>query len=626
MKRHRVVFVPSQKEVAVEPGTTLLDAARACGVHIDSQCGGIIRCGKCRVRVVDGSFDGPTPEESALIGESAKERGYRLACAAHVTGDATVLIENENVLSPISAKKTFARRAENIDPCVRAYVVDLSQAASAGPAFLEKIIYLLANRYGLSNAVSIGLDVLRKIPQAADDGNGVLTVIVRMEREIVDVRTGRDETCLGLALDVGTTTVALYVCDLKDGEIIASASITNPQVVYGADIISRITYAVRHPADGVARMQRDLVLSINAALEHMAHANGFSLPHIVDTTVVGNTVMHHIFLCVPPDSLGSSPFTPALDRSIDVKASQIGIAVSPSSYAHILPIEAGFVGADNVAVLLSEQPYNRDDISLVIDLGTNGEAAIGNRQDLLSCSCATGPALEGAHIADGMRATPGAIDTVRIDPAAFEVEYTVVGHDAADRDNAVKPVGICGSGIIDAVAELLRAGLIGEDGAFVNKRKAARLRKNKSGVMEFVIAWASQTATGRDIIISQKDIRQIQLAKGALYAGCSILMQRMGVTSVDRIVIAGAFGVHINKESALTLGLLPPIRPDDIIMAGNAAGHGAYLALIDRTKRMEADIIARSVTHVELAAESSFQREFMNALNFPVTKQSRKKA
>jgi uncharacterized 2Fe-2S/4Fe-4S cluster protein (DUF4445 family) len=574
--------------------------------------------------VVDGALDGPTPEESALVGRTDKERGCRLACAAHVTGDITVLIENEDVLSPINAKKTFTRRAENVDPCVRSYVVDLAQAASAGPAFLEKITYLLGIRYGLPDTVGIGLDVLRGIPQAADDGNGVLTVIVRMEQEIIDVRPGTDKTCLGLALDIGTTTVALYVCNLKDGEMIASASITNPQVVYGADIISRVTYSVRHQADGVGRMQRDLVLSINAALEHMAQGNGFLLRHIVDTTVVGNTVMHHIFLGIPPDSLGSSPFTPALDHAVDVRASKLGIAVSPSSYARILPVEAGFVGADNVAVLLSEQPHNRDDISLVIDLGTNGETAIGNRHKLLSCSCATGPALEGAHITDGMRATTGAIDTVRIDPATFEVEYTVVGRDAAGRNDA-KPIGICGSGIIDAVAGLLRAGLIGKDGAFGGKRKGARLRRNASGVTEFVIARASETATGRDIVLSQKDIRQIQLAKGALYAGCSILMQEMGAASVDRIVIAGAFGVHMNKESALALGLFPYVRPDDIIMAGNAAGHGAYLALVDRTKREEADRIARSVTHVELAAESSFQREFMNALGFPVIKKGRKR-
>ncbi len=623
MKKHRVVFMPSGKEVAVEAGTTLLEAARAAGVHIDSQCGGVVRCGKCRVGVVEGSVDEPGPEESALVGQTDSNRGCRLACAAHVTGNTTVLIENEDVLSPVSAKKTFTRRADTIDPCVRSYVIDLSEGTTAGPAFLEKITYLLASRYGLPNAIGTSLDVLRRIPQAADDGRGVLTVVVRMDKEIIDVRAGRDETCLGFALDVGTTTVALYVCDLKDGVVIASASITNPQVVCGADIISRVTYSVRHPADGVGRMQRDLILSINTALEHMAQAGGFALRHIVDTTVVGNTVMHHIFLGIPPDSLGSSPFTPALDHSIDVASSAIGIAVNPSSYVHVLPLEAGFVGADNAAVLLSEQPYNRDDISLVIDLGTNGEAALGNRQKLFSCSCATGPALEGAHITDGMRATVGAIDTVRIDPATFEIAYTVVGRDA-DGPSDVKPAGICGSAIIDAVAGLLRSGLIDKDGAFDGKRKAARLRRNGSGVMEFVIAWASETATGRDIILSQKDIRQIQLAKGALYAGCSILMQRMGVTSVDRIVIAGAFGVHINRDSALALGLFPQVRPDDIIMAGNAAGHGAYLALVDRTKRMEADIIARSVTHVELAAESSFQREFMNALGFPATKKEKK--
>ncbi len=580
------------------------------------------------MRVVDGTLDTPGPEESEFIDRADRENGRRLACAAHVSSDVTVLVENEDVLSPVRAKKTFLKRAERIDPAVESFVVDLSGAANAGPAFLEKIVYLLTARHGLQNDIGIDLETLRKIPQAADDGKGIITVIVWMRRDIIDVRAGQDTTCLGLALDVGTTTVALYVCNLKDGAIVGSASITNPQVVYGADIISRITYSVRHPDDGTARMQQDVVRAVNAALEHMARDSGFSLTHIVDTTVVGNTVMHHIFLGIPPDGLGSAPFTPALHDSIDVKASALGIAVNPSSYVHAMSVEAGFVGADNVAVLLSEAPYNRDDVSLIIDLGTNGEAAVGNRNTLFTCSCATGPALEGAHIADGMRATSGTIETVRIDRTTFEVDYTVVGDEAAsdgpDGDRS-KPVGICGSGIIDTVAQLLKAGLIDKDGAFRMKRKTARLRRNKSGVAEFVVAWGNETATGRDIILSQKDIRQIQLAKAALHAGCRILMDRMGVTSVDRVVIAGAFGVHIDKESALALGLFPQVRQDDIAMVGNAAGHGAYLALVDKEKRREADRIARAVTHVELAAEESFLREFMQALSFDIEKPKKRR-
>ena len=480
---------------------------------------------------------------------------------------------------------------------------------------------LLSGRLGLTKGLSADLPVLQHLADALREGNDRVTVVVWMDREIIDVRPF-DEPCLGLALDVGTTTVALYVCDLRKGNVISSGSVTNPQVLFGSDVMSRISYASTHPEGGVRKMQGELVAGVNTLIMQMATNDGFRPSRIMDMTVVGNTVMHHIFLGISPDRLGLWPFTPSVQGSVDVKARDLGIRINPSAYVHVLPVEAGFVGADNVAVLISEEPYRRDQTSLIIDLGTNGEVVLGNRARMVSCSCATGPALEGAHISSGVRATYGAIERVRLDPATGEVDYTVVGTEgwaSGHRPGELRPIGICGSGIIDAVAHLFKAGLIGEDGAFPEKHHSPRLRKGASGVQEFVVAWQDETAMGTDIVLTQKDIRQIQLAKAALHAGCTIAMDRLGITAIERMVIAGAFGMHLDKENALTIGLIPWCDPAKISLVGNAAGHGAYLALVNREKREEADRVARSVTHIELALEEGFQKAFLKALSIPRT-------
>jgi uncharacterized 2Fe-2S/4Fe-4S cluster protein (DUF4445 family) len=624
MTKYRLTFAPSLKEVAIEEGKTILDGAREIGVFIDSQCNGKGRCGKCRVRVIDGSPGPFTDAEGEFIGQADRIQGYRLACMARVTGDLTVLIPEENLLSSEASKKVFSRRSPVIDPAVRSYTLDLSGTpVNVQQAYCERIEDRLYELHGLTD-LQMDIAVLRRIAEIMKESEGLLTVHVWMDREIVAVAPRADDPCLGLVLDVGTTTVAVYLCNLKDGDVIASASVTNPQVLFGTDIMSRISYSSHQPGEGVRRMQRELVHSVNGLIRQMTANNGFTPDQIVDMTVVGNTVMHHIFLAIAPDHLGLFPFSPSVHNPVDVKVRELGVDICPSAYAHVLPVEAGFVGADNVAVLLSEEPYHRDDISLVIDLGTNGELVLGNRKGLVSCSCATGPALEGAHIASGMRATKGAIEKVRIDIDTFEADYAVVGTDGWASDHAageLRPVGICGSGIIDAVAQLFKSGIIGEDGAFnTDGKKTERLRKGRSGVMEYVLAWKSETATGDDIVLNQKDVRQIQLAKGALQGGCRVLMNRLGVEVLPRMVIAGAFGMHIDKENALTIGLFPWCEPEKIFMVGNAAGHGAYLALVDKSKRQEAGRIAREIEHIELAMEEGFQKEFVKSLSIPYKK------
>jgi len=618
MKRCHVQFAPSLKEVKGEEGRTILDFAREAGVYIDSQCNGKGKCGKCKVRILDGTTSPFTREESAFVRDSEKEMGFRLACMTRISSDATVLVPEEDILSSSASKKMFRKRSTRLNPAVKSYQLSFDKNIRDKSGYSRRIMKEMRSKHGIN--ITAGPVVMQGLERESLRESGKITVYVWMDNEIISVSPGWDESCLGLALDIGTTTIALYLCNLVNGDVIASGSITNPQILFGADIMSRIAYSAAHPGEGVRRMQGELVKSVNALIDTLVTGKGCSPRQIVDMTVVGNTVMHHIFLGIAPDGLGLWPFEPTVKKSVNIKAHELGMLINPGAYIHVLPVEAGFIGADNVGVLVSEEPYTRDKLSLIIDIGTNGEVVLGNKKQLLSCSCATGPALEGAQISCGMRAAPGAIEKVRVDPDTLEVDYRVVGKNGWASERAVgelRPSGICGSGIIDMVAQLFEAGVIGVNGAFSHKVNTPRLRKGRSGVTEFVVAWKHETSTGKDIVFTQKDVRQVQLAKAALHGGCRVLMSHFNIDFIHRITIAGAFGMHIDKESALAIGLFPYCEPSNIVMVGNAAGHGAYLALVDRDKREEADRVARSVTHIELAMEDNFQKEFMKALAMP---------
>jgi uncharacterized 2Fe-2S/4Fe-4S cluster protein (DUF4445 family) len=619
MKKYRVVFAPSQREVFVDEGRTILHAAREAGVYIDSQCNGKGKCGKCRVRAAEGEVAPFTAQEGEFIGNTDRELGYRLACMARVTGDVTLFLTGENILTSAAARKVFSKRSEILNPAVKSYIVDLSIKGDTDNIPFEDVKKMLAEQHGLKD-LTVNVECLKDVSKYIEESEHKITLFVWMDREIIAARPGKDETILGLALDVGTTTVALYICDLRNGNVLVSGSVTNPQVLFGTDIMSRISYSVDNPVIGLKRMREELIHAVNVVIEQMAVTKGFSSHQIMDATVVGNTVMHHIFLGIAPDHMGLWPFQPSVTGSTNVKARDTGLVMNPFSYVHVLPVEAGFVGADNVGVLLSEEPYNQVELSLIIDLGTNGELVLGNKDRLMSCSCATGPAFEGAQISSGMRATAGAIEKIRIDPATRDVDYAVIGKKGWASQHApekLKPIGLCGSAILDAVAQLFKAGIINQDGAFKNNQDTPALRTGETGIKEFLFVPGPETGIGRDIVLTQKDIRQIQLAKAAVQAGCKILMNHFNIDSINRIVIAGAFGLHIDKENALAIGLFPYCPPEKIITAGNAAGHGAYLALVNKDKREEADRIARTVEHVELAVEEDFQKEFMRALSFP---------
>jgi len=628
MKLHQVIFQPSGQRGEIPEGKSVLEASRSLGVDIESVCGGKKSCGKCRIRIESGTFDrfgitslpdhlSPfTEEEGKFIGEEERADGFRLACAAAIRGDLLIFVPEESRMGRQVVRKEASEKTISLNPAVRLFSATLPPPTLNDPlGDYERLVAALADRFGLQRP-EIDYPALIELPGALRKGNWTVTAAIRMEREILAVFPGEVEETYGLAIDVGSTTVAGYLCSLKTGKLIATGSLMNPQVTYGDDVIARISYVIDNP-DGMKKMRGAIIDALNHLIRIVTGDHGLSPADILEITLVGNTAMHHLFLGIDPRALGFSPFTPAVHRSLDVKARDLGFEAHPAANVHILPVEAGFVGADNVGVLIAEEPYRQDEMVLIIDVGTNGEMVLGNRERILSASCATGPALEGAHIRFGMRAAPGAIERIRIDPETLEVSFKIIGGERWRPEFRITGArGICGSGIIDGVAELYRAGIIDQSGRFQTDSATKRLRIN-DGKPEFVIAWPEETTLGEAITISQQDVRSVQLAKGALYTGAKLMMKRLGIAKLDRVVLAGAFGSYIDKRSAMILGMFPDCDLDRVSSVGNAAGDGARIALLNRDKRLEADTVARQVEYLELTLEKEFQQEFMAAMFIP---------
>lgn len=631
-KRFKVVFQPSGRRGEVGREKTLLEAARELGEDIESICGGKQLCGKCKVKVAEGRVErigirsGRThvsewqPSEEKFIDAKGRGDGYRLACAARVRGDLLAFVPEESR----AGKQVIRKGAREIEiqhnPAVNLYYVEISRPSLNDPlGDFERLVQALGKTHGLRD-LAIDYFVLLGLPRILRQADWKVTAAVWNDREIIRIQPGRVEECWGLAVDIGTTTLAAYLCSLKTGEVCTIESMMNPQVTYGEDVMSRITHAQAHAAKGLEEMSTTVIEGLNEMTARAAGGCGIDQEDIVDMTVVGNTAMHHFLLKIDPEYVGAAPFTPAVHQSMDIKARDLGIEINRSAYVHVLPIEAGFVGADNVGVLICEEPYRKNEMLLIIDIGTNGELVLGNKERLVSASCATGPAFEGAQITFGMRAAPGAIERIRIDPQTFEVNYKVIGMEAwsaYSNPGEMETKGICGSGILDLLGELYRTGIIKKNGAFEKNLKIPRLRNSASGSPEFVVAWKEETSIGKDIVVTQGDIRQIQLAKAAIYAGGKIMMRHLDINQVDRVLIAGAFGAYVDKEEALIIGMLPDISLEKIVSVGNAAGDGARIALLNREKREEANRIARQVEYLELTIEEDFQDEFVAALNIP---------
>ena len=629
-KKCTVLFQPSGRRGQIEAGKTVLRAAQDLGVVLESVCGGEGVCGKCKVRLEEGLFDRESlhsekshlsdfrPEESEAVSEAERAEGYRLACLATIQGDVQIYVPEQTRGKSQIIRKDAGDVAIRLDPGVKTYPLTLPPPTLHEP--LGDFERLLRGLTACSlKDLSIAHSALQRLPESLRAGNWEVTAFVWMDRLILDVQPGTVEDYYGVAVDIGTTTVAAYLCNLRNGQLVAADSIMNPQVIYGEDVMARITYAMMNAPEGLSRMREAITTGLNDLIRSVATSSRVLPEHIFEMTVVGNTAMHHIFLGINPRHLGLSPFPPAIHHSLDLKARDLGIRIHPEANVHILPIEAGFVGADNVGVLICETPYHKDEIALIIDVGTNGELVLGNRRRVASSSCATGPALEGAHLQFGMRAAPGAIERVRIDPKTFHVRYKVIG--VEQWSDQVPPAqiqarGICGSGVIEAVAEMFTAGILDMTGRIQENPNNPRLR-NTGRWPAFVIAEAGETAIGQDITISVPDVRAVQLAKGALYAGAKIMMKALGVQRLDKVVLAGGFGSYIDPLRAMILGMFPDCGLKNVVTVGNAAGDGARIALLDRKKRVEADEIARQVEYIELTICPDFTMEFAEAMHFP---------
>ncbi|OEU79415.1 MAG: ferredoxin [Desulfobulbaceae bacterium C00003063] len=642
-----VIFQPSGRRGKVPFGITLVEASRLLGVDIEAPCGEHQVCGKCKVRIENGLFEkfaihsspdhaGPfEAAEDEILSKEEKRDGCRLGCIATVQGDLLIYVPESSRAGKQVVSKAAREIDIELDPGVKQYTIKMEPPTlEDGLADFERVCQALAKDYGLSS-LEIDIYALRSLSNALRSGDWEITVSVWMDKEIIRVRPGSECIGYGFAIDIGTTTIAGYLCDLETGEVVDTLSMMNPQVKYGEDVVSRISYHMGNP-DGLARMSSDVIEAINGLIDKAVAGSStddesdqgrsaspsIREEDIIDVAICSNTAMHHILLQLDPEPLGSIPFTPAIHHSISLKCRDLGIKTHPAANVLFLPSIAGYVGGDTIGVMLAEMPHKQKSTQLIIDIGTNGELVLGNSEKLLCSSCATGPALEGAQIEFGMRAAPGAIERVKIDPVTHEVDYKVIGRKVWKSYSApedMKTRGICGSGILDVVGELFLAGIVAKGGAFSPKaHETRRFRKNQeTGFSEFVLAWAEETSIGTDIVINQKDIRQIQMAKASIYTGCKLMMRRLGITALDSIKIAGAFGTHIDRHLARVIGLIPDCLLETVISVGNAAGDGCRAALLNREKRKEADQLWRLVNYIELTMEENFQGELVAATQLP---------
>ena len=624
----RVVFTPSGRRGRFPAGTKILDAARALGVDLDSVCGGRGICGRCQVVQSVGDFPkhGVRSRAEHLSAFGPIEQRYhdrraplapgrRLGCSARVLGDVVIDVPPDSQVHRQVVRKRAEVHPIRVDPVVRLHFIEVAPPDMHEPAGdLRRVQAALRREWGVEDP-RCDLEVLEILQAALRAGGWRITAAVHDGRDLVAVWPGFRDKAYGAAVDVGSTTIAAHLCDLSSGEVVASAGAMNPQIRFGEDLMSRVSYVMMHPGG-----EREMTAAVRAAvrdlLREAAVEAGIGPEEILDVTLVGNPIMHHLLLGLSPVELGQAPFALAVDGAVDLKADALDLGLHSGARAYVLPCVAGHVGADTAGVILSEAPYQRDEVSLVVDVGTNAEIVLGNRERMLAASSPTGPAFEGAQLSCGQRAAPGAIERVRVDPATLEPRYRVIGNeawsDAPDFPTA-GVTGICGSGIIEVVAEMYLAGIVDEDGVIRPEGAARSDRIVEDGRTFSYVLHRGDVA----VRVTQNDVRAVQLAKAALYAGVRLLMDRLGVERVDRIRLAGAFGSHIDVKYAMVLGLVPDCALEHVTSAGNAAGTGARIALLDRGARPEIERVVRRIEKVETAIEPRFQAHFVEAMAIP---------
>ena len=626
-----VVFTPSGKRGRFPLGTPLLSAARSLGVDLDSVCGGRALCGRCQVLVAEGEFakHGVRSSAASLSPISDAERrfaskhvlaeGRRLSCQAKVDGDVVVDVPSSSQVHRQVIRKAAEARDIELYPIIRLHYVEVQEPDMHDPSGdLRRLEDALRREWQLSN-LQCDLKVLQELQPALRSGAWSVTVAVHDNSRIIAVWPGFHAAVYGLAVDVGSTTIAAHLCNLTNGEVVASSGVMNPQIRFGEDLMSRVSYAMMNPG-GVAQMTDAVRAALSTLAADVARAAGVERESILEATIVGNPIMHHLLLGIDPVELGGAPFALAVDRAVTIWAVEIGIDLHPNARIYVLPCIAGHVGADTAGVILAERPDQTDKMTLLVDVGTNAEIVLGNRQRLVACSSPTGPAFEGAQISCGQRAAPGAIERVRINPETLEPRFKIIGSDLWSDDAefaaAIKKTGVtgvCGSGIIEIIAELYLAGVITQDGV-IDGSLAARSPR----VVEHGRTFSYVLYEGEQVLrITQTDVRAIQLAKAALYAGIRLLMDRLGVDSVDRIRLAGAFGSHIDVKYTTVLGMIPDCDLANVTSAGNAAGTGARIALLDSRSRATIEKLVSQVEKIETAIEPLFQEHFVAAMAIP---------
>ncbi len=607
----KVKFTPQNKEINVEEGTNLLEAADQAGLYIEGDCAGRGTCGKCRVKITDDSKAEPTAAEKKHLSSKDLESGWALACQRTI--DHNLVIEVPIQKDAHLRKTTLAGGVEDLtaEPLVEKVAVKLSRpAVKDQTADLERLLDHLENF-----ELNIKLRELSSLPALLRDNSYSVTAAITGSR-IISIEPGdTSDQVYGVAFDIGTTTIMGSLLDLKTATVLAVAAATNPQNAYGADVISRITHA-SESIGNLKQLQDKVIEAANKIIKDLLKQTRVARDRVYEVTAVGNTTMSHLFMGVDPTYLAPAPFVPAYSRALEVEASELGLKVSPAGRVTFLPNIAGYVGSDTVGVILAADMDQRKDNCAAIDIGTNGELVLAANERLMACSTAAGPAFEGAQIKHGMRAAAGAIEAV--DYIDGEIKVSTI--------DDVPARGICGSGLIDAAAALLDAGLIEPSGRFVNPEENPekipsqfkdRLRSGNGG-FEFVLVKAEDSETGDDIVLSQGDLRELQLAKGAIYAGLMILLKEaeIKIDDLDQILLAGAFGNYVRKESALTIGLLPQLPAEKIIAIGNAAGDGSRMALTSKTMRKRAIELPGRVEHLELSTRADFQDIFIDAMAF----------
>ena len=604
-----IVFQPDGKRTSVIAGLSILEAAKKAGIRIRSECGGLGICGKCRIVVLAKSGLSPLMEiEKEHLTERELKAGYRLACCSKVMSDVVVSIPEESRFEERKILVKVVKRHVSLDPAVyKVHMAVPQPVISDIRADLERILDHLG---GLSAQLEINLDLLRQLPRTLREAGWDITVTIWNGRRIIAVEKGNTTNRVyGIAVDIGSSKIIGYLINLTTGKLVSVESLENPQIIHGEDIVSRISLTMRNQ-EKLEELRKLAVEGVNRVIHETCEKASIKPHDVYEMTVVGNTTMHHLFLGIQPTYLALSPYVPVIKRTTNMSAKEFGVHINPSGNIHILPVIAGFVGADAVANILATGIYEAEELCLLLDIGTNTEVFVGNKDDILTCSCASGPAFEGVHIKHGIKAVSGAIEKIHINPRSYEVTYKTV--------NGKRPIGLCGSAMVDALAEMLKSRIIDWRGKFNETVDTSRFRQ-VNGTAEFVIAWKDETGTSEDITITQEDVREVQLAKAAIYTGCTILMKRKKIVknNIEKLMIAGAFGNYINPVNSKIIGLIPDVPTKKIKFVGNAAGSGARMTLVSRSMRKTAEAISKRVRYLELAADPDFKTEFASAMYLP---------